>query len=61
MLSKAPQRTQRKSSMARRVKFCDEAEMAEILSDPALVKRLKLGSSDARNRKGRFVPTRRKA
>ncbi len=36
--------------------FVDDAEMAEILSRPELVKRLKAGSRDARKRKGRFVP-----
>jgi uncharacterized protein (DUF1778 family) len=36
--------------------FVDDAEMAEILSRPALMKRLKAGSRDARRRKGRFVP-----
>ena len=35
--------------------FVDDAEMAEILSRPGLVKRLKAGSRDARRRKGRFV------
>jgi hypothetical protein len=36
--------------------FADNNEMAEILSDPALLKRLKAGSKDAREHKGRFVP-----
>jgi hypothetical protein len=36
--------------------FVDDAEMAEILSRPGLVKRLKAGSRDARRRRGRFVP-----
>ncbi len=35
--------------------FADDAEMAEILSRPDLVKRLRAGSRDARRRKGRFV------
>jgi uncharacterized protein (DUF1778 family) len=35
--------------------FADEAEMAEILARPELVKRLKAGSQDARKRRGRFV------
>lgn len=36
--------------------FVDDVEMAEILSRPELVKRLKAGARDARKRKGRFVP-----
>ncbi len=36
--------------------FVDDAEMAEIVSRPGLVKRLKEGSRDARRRRGRFVP-----
>ncbi len=35
--------------------FVDDAEMAEILSRPELVKRLKAGSRDALKRKGPFV------
>jgi uncharacterized protein (DUF1778 family) len=35
--------------------FVDDAEMAEILSRPGLVKRLRAGSRDAKKRKGRFV------
>jgi hypothetical protein len=35
--------------------FVDDVEMAEILSRPELVKRLKAGSRDARKRKGQFV------
>jgi hypothetical protein len=35
--------------------FVDDVEMAEILSRPELIKRLKAGSRDARKRKGRFV------
>jgi predicted transcriptional regulator len=37
--------------------FVDDAEMAEILSDPDLIKRLKRGSADAKKRRGRFVPS----
>lgn len=36
--------------------FADDAEMAEILSRPQLVKRLKAGSADAKKRRGRLVP-----
>ena len=36
--------------------FVDDTEMAEIISRPELVKRLKAGSRDAKNRKGRFAP-----
>ncbi len=35
--------------------FVDDVEMAEILSRPELVKRLKAGSRDARSRRGRFA------
>jgi len=35
--------------------FADDGEMAEILSRPELVKRLKAGSHDAKRRRGRFV------
>lgn len=35
--------------------FADNNEMAEILSDPALLERLKAGSKEAREHKGRFV------
>jgi len=35
--------------------FADDAEVAEILADGALVKRIKKGSREARLRKGRFV------
>jgi uncharacterized protein (DUF1778 family) len=35
--------------------FIDDVEMAEILSRPELIKRLKAGSRDARKRKGRFI------
>lgn len=36
--------------------FVDDTEMAEIISRPGLIKRLKAGSKDARKRKGRFIP-----
>jgi hypothetical protein len=35
--------------------FVDDAEMAEILSRPQLVKRLKAGSADGKKRRGRLV------
>ncbi len=35
--------------------FADDLEMAEILSRPDLMRRLKAGSADATKRKGRFV------
>lgn len=35
--------------------FVDDAEMAEIMGDRDLVRRLKRGLADARKRKGRFV------
>ncbi len=35
--------------------FTDDAEMAEILADEKLLKCMKAGSADARNRRGRFV------
>jgi uncharacterized protein (DUF1778 family) len=35
--------------------FADDYEMAEIRSNQSLVDRLKKGSKDARNRRGRFV------
>ena len=35
--------------------FVDDAEMAEILANAALVERLQEGSEDARARRGRFV------
>lgn len=34
--------------------FADDAEMAEIISRPELVKRLKAGSRDAQKRRGRI-------
>ena len=39
----------------REQQFVDDAEMAEILSDRKLIKRIKQGSSEVRLRKGRFV------
>ena len=39
----------------RDAQFVDDAEMAEILSDDALVGRLKTGSQQARRRRGQFV------
>ncbi len=39
----------------REQQFTDDAEMAELLADERLVKRLKTGSADARRRRGRFV------
>lgn len=36
--------------------FVDDAEMAEIASRPELVKRLQIGSRDARKRRGRLIP-----
>jgi len=39
----------------REQQFIDDAEMAEILSNQDLLKRIKEGSNDARRLKGRFV------
>lgn len=39
----------------REQQFVDDAEMAEILSNDNLVRRLKTGSRQAHKRKGRFV------
>ena len=39
----------------REAQFVDAAEMADILSHDALVRRLKTGSRQARQRKGRIV------
>ena len=39
----------------REAQFVDDAEMADILSHDALVRRLKTGSRQARQRKGRIV------
>ncbi len=37
------------------IEYTDEFEMNEILSDTDLLKKLKKGSSDAKNKRGRFV------
>ena len=39
----------------REAQFVDDAEMAEILSNEALVRRLKAGSRQGRRRQGHFV------
>lgn len=39
----------------REQQFVDDAEMAEILEDAALLRRLRAGSRDAARRKGAFV------
>ena len=39
----------------REAQFVDDAEMAEILGNEALVRRLKAGSRQARRRQGHFV------
>ena len=39
----------------RRQDFVDEYEMAEILADEELVKRLKKGSRDTKQRKGKMI------
>ena len=39
----------------REQQFVDDTEMAEILSDKNLMKRIKQGSREAKSRKGRFV------
>jgi hypothetical protein len=39
----------------REQQFADDSEMAEILSDNALMQRIKQGSQEAKIRKGRFV------
>jgi len=39
----------------REQQFVDDAEMAEILVNQELMKRIKKGSLDARARKGRFI------
>jgi uncharacterized protein (DUF1778 family) len=39
----------------REQRFVDDAEMAEILGNEALLQRLRSGSRQARQRKGRFV------
>jgi hypothetical protein len=42
-------------SKIREQQFVDDVEMAEILADRNLLKRIKHGSQEARLRKGRFV------
>ncbi len=42
-------------SKIREQQFADDAEMAEILADRNLIKRIKQGSREARLRIGRFV------
>jgi predicted transcriptional regulator len=42
-------------SKIREQQFVDDVEMAEILADKNLLKRIKLGSREARLQKGRFV------
>lgn len=42
-------------SKVREAQFVDDAEMAEILSNEDLIRRLKAGSRQARKRKGRIV------
>ena len=42
-------------SKIREQQFVDDAEMAELLANKELVKRIKQGSREARLRKGRFV------
>ena len=39
----------------REAQFVDDDEMAEILGDDVLIDSLKVGSHEARSRKGRFV------
>ncbi len=39
----------------RETQFVDDGEMAEILGDDALIRRMKAGSRDSRRRKGDFV------
>ena len=39
----------------REQQFVDDAELAEILADENLIARIKQGSKDAAERKGRFV------
>ena len=39
----------------REQQFVDDVEMAEILANEKLLKRLRAGSSDARTRRGRLV------
>ena len=42
-------------SRLREQQFADDAEMAEILANERLVKRLRAGSRDARTRRGQLV------
>jgi predicted transcriptional regulator len=42
-------------SKIREQHFVDDTEMAEILADRNLIKRIKQGSREARLRKGRFI------
>lgn len=42
-------------SKVREAQFVDDVEMAEILDNDALVRRLKAGSRQARKRQGRIV------
>jgi predicted transcriptional regulator len=42
-------------SKIREQQFTDDVEMAEILADRKLVKRIKQGSREARLREGRFI------
>ena len=39
----------------REQQFVDDAEMAELLANQELIKRMKKGSLEARARKGRFI------
>ena len=39
----------------REAQFVDDEEMAEILGNDALIRRLKAGSRQARHRRGKFV------
>ena len=39
----------------REAQFVDDEELAEILGDEALIRRMKAGSRDSRRRKGDFV------
>lgn len=39
----------------RELQFVDDAEMAEILANERLLERIRAGSNDARQKKGRFV------
>ena len=39
----------------RELQFVDDVEMAEILANEDLLKRIKQGSREAKSRKGRFV------